>query len=524
MIVYANHLELEGEDAYRSVLSSLCGWIKRKTNESVRPADLMGSNKFNFDNVWVTTETANFESPNLYAVTIKHLDSSVRGRQWIVEVGMLSNDKKTLVSIVLKTDEISSLVTSDVFTTRPLLIKYISENSQLSHNTIGKSYKNLEGSTDAYRALLYEVERIEREYPIVLISPKRDGEYPVEISRLQDQLIGLAQVVKVSPDCNSYDMAEILGQQFSSWNGAINIIYTPFKNGHVRNKLFQSNYLDDNFHDQKEVISLLLSTVTHNTNIPKIRKQIRSEGVKAKSLKERFLKRINNSESASTEDIEEILEIAASQETQFKADIDRVEFEKLQLEDDKDTLENKLAKANWSIDSLKRQLQGAGYSANTVDIEELLAVACRVDEPSPSECISIISSSLGDQVVFLDSAVISAKESTSFKRGRILLDMLRKLIIKYLPLYLESGDNKARTIFTNKQYAANESESVVNNPDMAKTREFLYKGRMVSMWQHLKVGIADNAEHTIRVHFFIDQHDKKVVVGYCGEHLPLPSR
>lgn len=524
MLVYANYIELEGEYSFRAVFSSLCGWLKRVTNETIKPRDLMGSNKLNFDNVWVTTETANKEAPHLFAVTIKHPDSSVRGRQWIVEIGIRSSDEKTAVSVVLKTDEMSSLVTSDVFTTRPLLIKYISENSSLAPDTVGVSAKSIDATNDSYRGLLYDIEKIDRDYPIVLVSPRRDGEYPVDISWLQEQLIGLAQVVQVSSECNSYDMAEVLSQRYSSWNGAINIIYTPFKNGHIRNKLFQSNYLDDNFPSQKELISFLLSTVTHNTNVPKIRKQIRSEGVKAKSLKDRFLSRINNSENASSEDIEEILEIAASQETQFKIDIDRIELEKLQLEEDKDSLENKLATANWSIDSLKRQLQGAGYSTANADTKELLAAACRVDEPTPNECISIIESALGDQVIFLKSASVSAMNSTTFKRGRIILDMLRKLIIEYLPLYLEGGDNKARAIFTNKQYAANESESVVNNASLAKTREFIYKGSSVYMWQHLKIGIADNPEHTIRIHFLVDKEDEKIVVGYCGEHLPLPGR
>lgn len=102
--------------------------------------------------------------------------------------------------------------------------------------------------------------------------------------------------------------------------------------------------------------------------------------------------------------------------------------------------------------------------------------------------------------------------------------MLRKLVLKYLPKYLEGGDNKARHVFTNKQYAANESETVVNNAELAKSREFVYKGKAVHMWQHLKVGVSDCTERTIRVHFIVDKEEKKIVVGYCGEHLPLPNK
>ena len=121
MLVYANYLELKGKDSYKAVFSALCGWLKKKTGSSIKATDLLGSNKFNYENVWVTTETANYEDPHLFFFSFKHPDETVRGRQWVVEIGMRTSGEDTSVSVVLKTDEMSSLVNSDVFTTRPLL-------------------------------------------------------------------------------------------------------------------------------------------------------------------------------------------------------------------------------------------------------------------------------------------------------------------------------------------------------------------------------------------------------------------
>lgn len=524
MLIYVNYLELKEKYSRKAVFSAVCGWLQRKTGFPIKTTELLNSNTFNYENIWVTTETANYEEPHLFAITVKHPDETVRGRQWIVEIGMRISEENTSVSVVLKTDEMSSLVNSDVFTTRPLLVKYIVDNAQLATETPGISYRRIGNELDDYRALLFDIERLNRDYPIVLISPNRNGEYAIDVKKLQEQLIGLAQVVKISSECNSYDMAEILSERFSAWNGAINVLYTPFKNGHIRNRLFKSNFLEERFNTDRDVISFLLSTVTHNTNVPKIRKHIRPEGVKAKSLKERFHARIKNKETATSEDIEELLAIAANQETQFKADIERIELEKLQVEEDKDNLERDLSNAKWSIESLKRQLQGVGGNIVSIDSGELLLAACRVDEPTPEECINIIKTALSDNVVILESAVNSARNFIKFKRGRVLLDMLRKLVVEYLPLYIEGGDNKARTIFTNKQYAANESETVVSSTELAKTREFVYKGKNVPMWQHLKVGIADNPNNTIRVHFLVDIEEEKIVIGHCGEHLPLLGR
>ncbi len=44
------------------------------------------------------------------------------------------------------------------------------------------------------------------------------------------------------------------------------------------------------------------------------------------------------------------------------------------------------------------------------------------------------------------------------------------------------------------------------------------------MLKHLKVGVADDPKSTIRVHFEVDQASRRVLIGHCGKHLPLPGR
>jgi hypothetical protein len=44
---------------------------------------------------------------------------------------------------------------------------------------------------DSYRGLLFEIERRERDSPIVLVSPTKDGEYLVNAAELQQRLIGV---------------------------------------------------------------------------------------------------------------------------------------------------------------------------------------------------------------------------------------------------------------------------------------------------------------------------------------------
>jgi hypothetical protein len=55
------------------------------------------------------------------------------------------------------------------------------------------------------------------------------------------------------------------------------------------------------------------------------------------------------------------------------------------------------------------------------------------------------------------------------------------------------------------------------------SRTFEYEGEQVEMFRHLKIGVDDDATKTIRVHFHWDAERERIVIAYCGEHLPVAS-
>jgi hypothetical protein len=63
-----------------------------------------------------------------------------------------------------------------------------------------------------------------------------------------------------------------------------------------------------------------------------------------------------------------------------------------------------------------------------------------------------------------------------------------------------------------------ESPEVLQNSKYRRYREFVIgsKGKMLFEW-HIKIG------NETRVHFFIDKEAKKIYIGHCGKHLPIPS-
>lgn len=63
-----------------------------------------------------------------------------------------------------------------------------------------------------------------------------------------------------------------------------------------------------------------------------------------------------------------------------------------------------------------------------------------------------------------------------------------------------------------------ESPEVLQNPKYRKHREIVLgsKGKVLFEW-HIKIG------NETRIHFFIDREERKIVIGHCGKHLPIPS-
>jgi hypothetical protein len=63
-----------------------------------------------------------------------------------------------------------------------------------------------------------------------------------------------------------------------------------------------------------------------------------------------------------------------------------------------------------------------------------------------------------------------------------------------------------------------ESSEVLKNPGFRKHREFVTgaKGILLFDW-HIKIG------SETRIHFYIDKKEKKIYIGHCGKHLPVPS-
>lgn len=541
MLVYANHLTFQGSGADEAIFKAVGAWLKEQLGYGLRPDQLKEDGVFegrrDEARSWLHVCATNEEEPQLYSWVLKNSDAKVYGRQWVTELGLKFVRGVVDLTCLVKVDDQSTLIADPVSASRPRVIIYAVKNMlkaggvSFSSSVPGATLKMLGQDVDSYRGLLAEIERRDRNYPIVLVSPTVEGNYLIDAPSLQQDLVGLAQVVQIAPTFNSYEMAEILGERWSAWCGSVNILNMPSKSGFVRGRFFLADEIEKWGDRSPARVSQVLAWVTSNTNISRLREHIRPEGVVQLALRRRLhIARARSDQMDAFQlrlELEKASHLAEEQATWITA-----------LEEENDVLEANLSEATskvdeakdsinkniYTIEALKDQLgsAGAGRTSN-LDGASLLQLACRMEQPAPSECLDAIAQVYGDRCIVLDSAVESASEMNRFIYGRKLLDMLRRLVTEYRDKLLEGGDSKARLVFGKNEYAATESETVMGNKAMRRARTFQYMNEQMEMFRHLKINVEDDVTKTIRVHFHWDADQRKIVIGYCGEHLPVIS-
>ena len=540
MLVYANRLRVKGADAELAVFKAIGGWLKEQLGYGLHPDQLKQDGEYNGhrggQQSWLRIHGCYDGEPSLCAWVLKHAAEDIRGRQWIVEVGVKKTAGTLEVSCVAKTDEYSTLVSSPVSASQPRVIRYILTNvhsakeADFADAVPGEILRRVGQDRYSYQAFLAEIERHDRDSAIVLVSATPDGEYLVNLTKLQRTLVGLANVVQVVAGSNSYEMAEIVGKSRSTWGGAVNVLSIPSASGIVRSRYFLPDEIRD-WGQEPQRISQVLAWVTAHTNIPRLKMHVRPEGVRLLSMRRRMEKVREASAQMNIAQLRQALDEASNQAADQERYFDEIVKENAALQNDllrnKNDLDDaldELRRKNFELNSRNEGLSPVGDSnSGTFDFETLLKLAARKEEPSPLECIEIIEQFYADRCTVLDSARSSAKKMPRFIYGRDLLDLLVRLVTTYRDRLMDGGDSKARLVFGKGEYAAKESETGMANKAMRRQRTFDYNGTQVEMYRHLKIGVDDDPTRTIRVHFHWDVNRKKFVIGYCGEHLQVPS-
>ena len=141
------------------------------------------------------------------------------------------------------------------------------------------------------------------------------------------------------------------------------------------------------------------------------------------------------------------------------------------------------------------------------------------DEPAPAEPIL--------SLVLMPWMSASAKDD--LPQGRSTMQRLhhgdetcllrchgspRREELSYTRQLLDLEENAKATVQLEKK----ESDTTANSAVGKAERTFAYKGQPLPMLQHLKIGVKDLPNRSLRLRFEWDPDDGVVVIGHCGRH------
>ena len=538
MLVYTNAFSIFGTGSSQACLRAIHGWFCQQLGHSPSIAEIqkpgMIEGQRGRSRSHLRIHALYEDDGRRLAWRLKHPDDATPGRQWVVEIGLVvCGDERTDFSVTVQTEELSTLVEASVRASRPRLIGFILDNvrdasdAQIDPATPGIGIKHAGENSDEFRALASVIEDPERKHPLVLVSPTRDGRYLLNPNNLQEQLFGLAQVVEIHQDFNSYEMEQVLSRWWSAWDGAINVIRTRLPSGKIVGNVIRSFELIDQGDTQDARIAHILRFVTHNTNIPRLRDHVSPEDIARLAMRARLESRIKEIEASGAERSERDEELL-NELIEAKADIERLRGEReqaqmtvLEKEDEITDLQDQIRKERFRPGNV--QSEQAADRSDPCALKLAIELLIEGQMPSPKAALQLIQTAFQDRVIVLPSALDSAEQSEAFQHKQRLFNLLLRLVTEYRDRLQSEGDNAAREVFTPSEFAATESEQILNSKELMRARTFEYKASPVPMPRHLKIGVADDVTKTIRVHFHWDSDSGRIVIGYCGSHLPIPG-
>lgn len=341
MLVYVNQFKLEGRDSIKEAFQLVSKWLTKSVGCEVSVNFLKSGKEKTYKNKFVIrTYIANNLEPFMYSVLFSRPDNKVMGRQWVTEIGIKTDKKETLISILLEISDVSTQVKELPKTTKPNLVALLNSSRYLSKSTIGLKVSKLKNDLNEFKALDYEINRENREYSIVLVSKrKQTKDFLLDPYKIQEQLIGLAKVVIVDESINDGDLKSYIGNH-SVWDGAVRIIYPS---GFIRSKLLRSIEIRKISDDKDNIYHELLSFITHKNNSAKKRNHFRPTDVVAKRSRDTIkLLRDSVKDAVDYEELAEkaFLELGKQEEVfnnkrdELKKEIENLELRNLQLEDE----------------------------------------------------------------------------------------------------------------------------------------------------------------------------------------------
>lgn len=377
----------------------------------------------------------------------------------------------------------------------------------------------------------------DRTLPIVLVSPDRHSDIPlVRPDRIAQQCMGLCEVHTLESKWAGFKLVDLLGPRWTCHSGAIRVFWPGFRptNHQRRHPLFLPDDVlgieDDGRGMDRVLFDLLAPVSTFRFSDSPIARDIRRRLSEAERQRQQELRATlahiraqdSGQDTVSKADYDELIaEVERSWDrvTELEAALEARELRVMELQDQLTVAEDNLA-AIYSHGKAEERT-GEGH-------EDTRGPGPRGAPRTVLEAIERAAAEYDDVLEVWKSATDSAR-ATSFARPAEVFSALHAIAEVGRMVYPQDPDDPHRIgslgrrwqdVFSDMgfKYAASESSSTMNQ--YAKERTFKSaRGRRLEMQKHLTLGGGDR-NNCLQIFIETDDQSRKIIIGYCGVHLP----
>lgn len=345
-----------------------------------------------------------------------------------------------------------------------------------------------------------------RRLPIVVVSRTPISEkWLVDPVELADRLAGIAQTYVLDNQWAGYALSDEIGKINSCYNGAVRLYWPDFD---PEASSYTPVYTPDKVRDlEGRLVGIIFGQLAAISAFRFVPGPIAVDA--ADFLAEQKRKDLESIKKAAQErgDYEEFVQIWEKENTELKE-------QRRQLQEENVDLRARLQVSQDNIRAMWR-----AHEVDEIGAAEPLPEE-EADPESIEEAVKLAQSKFPETLVFLDSAITSAKDSP-FKRPK----RVSQALLAMHEVCQEWRKSRQERVaiglleqhFEDKGFTYKPRESMTSKGKWSAEYEATYRGRRVPIEQHLALG-KGGPDACLRIHFYTDTEENKYVIAHVGRH------
>ncbi|MBI5162595.1 MAG: hypothetical protein HY985_01685 [Magnetospirillum sp.] len=349
----------------------------------------------------------------------------------------------------------------------------------------------------------------QRHIPLVLITSRNaDGQFIVNKEQIAEKLAGMAYVVHASSAEVTYAVRDVIGNEMNAYDGALRLYWPGFKDSDspYRHPLWvrgRSEEIEANRGGFAQFLLRNLAKISATRAVPGV---TRWEDVQRKKIQA-------DAQTAQGEgELRQLLDCALQEGYEQKTRADtlsyQLDFKQLEIDEKQAELEAKAGECDqWRNAWVQVKKERSPSDDEATD-----------DLRNVGDALEKGAQIYADSLVIIGSAL--RKETLDFKKPEVVLKALRWLATDYRRARLgeilcPDLDVSCRTV-SGMFYRPHQSKVTMGR--FEDDYKVVRNGKPNWLKEHIGIGTGTDPRSNIRIAFYFDDTERKVIVGFVGQH------